>query len=168
MPCAHGGQCAGFYLVFMLWGQQLQQLLNAHDSIDQRPQEWVVDRRKDVDWLAARVGIADFHHDAVAKIAVFVEYEDALCAIHTLQLLCDGVLRLVGGHGLGSTMLAWQRPLTEDTPRLEGVAELHHLLVESEAATDADGLHEDDFISHHTSASTPGTTLTMTTQTLYA
>jgi hypothetical protein len=36
---------------------------------------------------------------------------------------------------------AWQRPLTEDTARLEGVSELHHLLVESEATTDTDGLH---------------------------
>jgi hypothetical protein len=141
MPFVHGGQCAGFYLVFMSWVHQLQQLLNAHDSLDQRPQEWVMDRSKYVDWLAARVGIADFHNDTVPKIAVFVEYEDALCPIHTFQMLCDGVSRLVGGHGLRSTMRAWQRPLTEDTARLEGVSELHHLLVESEAATDADGLH---------------------------
>jgi hypothetical protein len=126
----------------------LEQLFNAHDGIDQRHQEWVVYRSKCIDWLAARIGITDFHNDAVPKIAVFIEYEDALCPIHTLQMLGNGVSRLVGGHGLRSTMRAWQRPLTENTTRLEGVSELYHLLVESEAATDADGLHyldEPDF-----------------------
>jgi hypothetical protein len=74
-------------------------------------------------------------------MAVFVEFEDALCPIYTLQMLRDGVSRLVGGHGLRSMTRAWQRPLTEDTARLEGVSELHHLLVESEATTDTDGLY---------------------------
>ncbi len=46
-----------------------------------------------------------------------------------------------GSHGMWITTWAWQRPLTADAPGLQGVSELKHLLVESEAAADADGLH---------------------------
>src|SRR5712692_2474731 len=123
------------------WVNQLQQLLNAHDGTDQGHQELVLNRSKHVDRLAARVGIADFHHHTIPEIAAFVEDEDELGPIHALQMLRDGVARLVGGHGLRRPPRAWQGPLTADASHLEGVSELDHLLVEPETATDADRLH---------------------------
>ena len=116
----------------------MHELFNAHDGTDKGPQKWIVNGSKRIDWLALCAGIADFHHDAVPEIAILVEHKDALCPIHALQMPRDGVSRLVGGHGLRSTTRAWQWPLTEDSSGLESISELNHLLVEPEAATDAD------------------------------
>src|SRR5262245_42581391 len=60
----------------------LQKLFHAHDGTDQGPQEWIVHGGQCIDGLAVRVGRADFHHDTVPEIAVFVEHEDALCPLH--------------------------------------------------------------------------------------
>jgi hypothetical protein len=116
----------------------VQKRFNAHDGTDQGPQEWIVNGGQGLDGLAVRVGIADFHHDTVPERAAFVEHEEALCPVHALQMLHDGVSRLVCGHGVWSTPWPWQGPLTADPSCLERVAELDHLFVEPEAATEAD------------------------------
>jgi hypothetical protein len=56
-------------------------------------------------------------------------------------MLHDGVSRLLCGHGPRLPTWAWQGLLTMDAACVQGISEIDHLLVESEAATDADGFH---------------------------